>query len=935
MKRILTFIILLLFLYSCSTHVTFGPKDLNMDLVNDPKIRIGVLENGLRYVIRVNDNPEKKAEFRLGVNVGSLHEDEDKQGAAHFIEHMAFNGTDHFSQKELLDFFHDNGMSFGADLNASTSHTKTIYRFSLPTDQKEVIDKGFLILEDWAHGIRFQKEEVDKERNIIIEELRARKSVNKRVRDQVMPLVYGPSYLNRLPIGKKSIIETIGHEKLKEAYREWYQPERISVVVVGDIDADETEKKIKSTFSGLKNSENNPELLDFDIPKYTAFQYLNVKDPELKESSIKIYQHFKTRNLLAERNFRQYLIEKIYLSILKNRLKEKSLSGSSYDQVICFQDRLTTYDRVFYFSARVKDNQFNLSYEEILLEYERLKRYGVLESEIKEAGLGLLDSSKTSLKEQDTKESEAFASLYINKSLDKSIMLSPKEYNRLCKKYLSSINEDDVNQFLNSIDSNDRVIVCQGNSASLKAFPDRGKIETAMAKTKSMEIGLYSHKMAKAGLPMQVLTKGEIVNTAYYEKTNVTLLELSNGARVVLKPTLFKRDDVVFSAYSPGGLSLLDPKLIPLTELADPIFKYSGLGPLTKLELWTKLKSKKVNASIYVSNHEEGIKGYFSPKNLELFFKLINLGLSNLRFEKSAFEEQKKKYVQKKKNDQQSAFWKLQEKVFQTAWPKSAFNEMITPEAIQNLEFLLSKEALQGRFQNAGDFTFQFVGNFKMYEILPLIKKHIASLPTGKAKEKAKNVNCQPLPGNFSISINENLANKSNVIIQLNHYYMFSVKKAFEFSALETIVNMKINEILREDQGLIYSGKAWNRFFSLKPTIHSSLLIVLTCAPENVDKVVSGVKIILEDLRNAILSEEKIAQIKRIQLNNAKEARQENTWWSHAIKNLVMLDQDLDGLMNYEKYIDDLTPDTFQDHAKKYLDETNMLIAILNPKQGK
>ncbi|MBU1341620.1 MAG: insulinase family protein [Proteobacteria bacterium] len=933
MKKIIVLSMVLLLFASCATHLVYGPKDLNNGLVNDPEIRTGVLENGLRYVIRENKNPEQKAEFRFGINSGSLMEEDDEKGIAHFIEHMAFNGTRHFSQKEMFDFFQKNGMSFGADFNAYTTHTRIVYKFPLPSDQKKTIDKGFLILKDWADGIRFEKQEVDKERNIILEELRARKNLNQRIMDKIMPLVYGVSYLKSRPIGLESVIKTVSHQKLKACYKKWYQPQRMVVVVVGDINADVIEARIKSTFSGLKNNKDLPGLKDFDVPEYDTFQYATVSDPELTESSIRIYQHINTRKLFTERDLRQYLIEQIYSAILKNRLLDKSLSNSSYERILYSQDWLKKYDGVFYLAATVKDNQFKACFEEIFLEYERMKRYGVFESEVKEAKKNLLDSSKTGDIEQKTKKSETFANQYVSKSMDESIMFSPKEYIRLCKKYLPSIKDDDINLFLNRIDPNNRVIVCQGNNLFINFFPNKKDMDALFAKVSSMEVGLYSHQRAKEGLPMQQLTKSKIVNTKYYEKINVTRLELSNGAKVVLKPTLFKQDDVVFRAYSPGCLSLLDLKFLPLMELADPIFKQSGLGPLTKLELYSKLKSKKVNASIYVDIHEEGISGYFSPANLEFFFKLISLGLSQPRVEKSAFEEQKLKYIQKKQKMQNTAFWKFREKILQTAWPENAYNHIIGAESIQKLEFISSKQALKDRFQNAGDFTFQFVGNFKMHDILPLIEKHLAGLPADKIKEKAKNINCKPLPGKFSISMNENIEEKSNIFIFLNHYYTVSEKKLFEFSALETILNMKINESLREDQSLIYTSKAWSRFFSLKPSPHCVIGFVFTCAPENAEKVVSGVKTILKDLRENRMSEEKITQIKRIQATKAREARQDNNWWSSALKDSVMLNQDLNDLMEYENYIQELTPDTLQSNAKKYLDEANMLVAVLNPKK--
>jgi len=468
----------------------------------------------------------------------------------------------------------------------------------------------------------------------------------------------------------------------------------------------------------------------------------------------------------------------------------------------------------------------------------------------------------------------------------------------------------------------------------LKFFPDKNEAGNLMAKIKSMEVGPYSQQRAKEGLPMQKLTKGRIINTIYHEKINVTILELSNGARVVLKPTLFKQDDILFQAYSPGGLSLLDPELAPLTLLADPIFKHSGLGPLTKLALYMKLKSKKVWAGIYVDTYEEGIRGSFSPVNLELFFKLISLGFSQPRIEKKAFEDQKKKYAQKMQIMQDTATWKFIQKIAQTAWPKNDYSEAITAESIQKLDYASCKKGLRSRFLNAGDFTFQFVGNFKMHEILPLIEKYLTELPADKLKEQVKDLNCKPLPGKFSFSLNENIENKSNILIQLNHYHTITEKKSIEFSALKTILNMKIIEELREKQGLIYSGHASYRFYSLNPSAFSQITFHFTCASENVEKVISGLETILKDLRDTSLSEEKITQIKEIQLNQSREARQDNRWWSQSMKSLVMLNQDLNDLMEYKNYINELTPAILQNHAKKYLDETNMLIAVLNPNQG-
>ena len=932
MKKILVSIILLLLLGACASPVVFGPKDLDKNLTNDSDIRRGVLENGLRYIIRVNRIPEKRAEFRFGVIGGSLQENEDEQGAAHFIEHMAFNGTRHFPRGELFDFFQNNGMTFGADFSAQTSHAETIYRFSLPTDQKAIMDKGFLILKDWACGIRFEKQNVDKERNVILEELRAKQSVYKRVGDQILPLLYGPSYFKRCPAGKKSIIKNITPQKLKTAYKKWYQPGRMSLVVVGDMDADEIESKIKSSFSGLKNNENLPELKKYDIPDHKTFQYLNIKDPELIEGSARIYQYIKTK-LHKENDLRQYLIQRLYRTILENRLKGKRLPDRTYHWVSCYQGWLAGDTGYICLEAGIKNNKFRQFYENIFQEYERLFRYGVLKSELKSAKNILLAGAAIYCRDNKTKNSDYFANRYIGKLLYKNIILSPRSYKLLCRKYLPSIGVDEMNQFCRQLDASGRVVISMGNSASSKYFPYKKEMGKIIAEAKSKQPDHYVYQGVKPGLSTKNVTRGKIVKKTYIKKINVTILELSNGARVILKPTVFKQNDISFWAYSPGGASLLKPEMMPLIVLADPVVQKSGIGSYSNQALYKKLAAKKIKANIYVNLYEEGIKGNFSPENMALFFQMIHLGLTRLRFDEPAYKELQTEYAQQVKQMRNTAFWKFQRRIIETTWPDNDYSRPVTEKTIMQLDPVLFKKSLQGRFQNAGDFTFQFVGNFKLHDILPLIEKYLAGLPAGEIHEKPKDLGLKPLPGKYNFSINENLEGKSNIIVKLNHYDTITERKVIAFSALENILDMKLKEELRQKQGLIYSWYVACRFYSVQPSPYSQITFYFTCAPENVDRVVGGLKAILKNLRETRLSKEKIKAIQKIELNQSRRARHDNNWWSHALRDFVMLDQDLNPLMEYEDYIQKLTPVSLQNHAKKYLDETNMVIAVLNPRK--
>jgi zinc protease len=474
-----------------------------------------------------------------------------------------------------------------------------------------------------------------------------------------------------------------------------------------------------------------------------------------------------------------------------------------------------------------------------------------------------------------------------------------------------------------------------GNDSSAQYFPTKSEIEEFIAETASIGIEPNQQEVIDPGLLKEAVVQGTIVKKTYYEKADITKLELSNGAKVLLKPTKFKQNEINFWAYSPGGLSVLNPKLIPLKILANPIIQNSGIGPYSKQELFKKLMTKTIQLSVFVDDYEEGIKGNFSPIDMESFFQMISLGITQPRLDNKAFEEQKIKYAQETKQTQSTASWKFQRKIIETSWPDNEYSQPITEKTIMGLDSVLCKKILEERFQNAADFTFQFVGNFEIDKILPLIEKYLAGLPTGE-KEQAKDLKLKPLPGRHNFSINENLEDKSDIIIQLNHEYTFTEKRGSEFFALQTLLNMKIMEELRERKGLIYSERTDFQFYNARPEPYSQITFYLSCSPENVESVIDGLKTILKDLREVRITEEKIEEIKKTAVNYCIKARDNNNWWSSALRrDLVLPDFDFNDLVNYEPFIQELTPDTLQACAKKYLDESNMVIGVLNPKKGK
>lgn len=935
MKKTLFLFCILFTLCSCSSHVNFRSRDLNKALENDPKGRIGKLDNGLSYVIRRNKNPAGQAEFRLGINGGSLLENGEEHGAAHFIEHMAFNGSQHFSENKVIDFFRNHGMAFGADLNAFTGHTKTVYRFSLPTDQKEAIDTGFVVLQDWASGINFDEKEVNKERGIILEELRMKRSAAKRIRDKIMPLVYGPLYSENLPIGRENVIQSISAEELKTLYKKWYQPELMAVVVVGDIDVDEMESKIKASFSSLTNVKNLPRLKDFEIPKYEAIQSVNVTDPEQIDSLIRIYQHTKTRKMIIEKDLRQYLIGQLYTEILNNRFLDKKSTEQACHRVSCSQGWLTEHDGFFYTGAQVKDNNYRQCFKEIFLEIEMVGRYGVQEGELENAKNILLENSQAAVKKQHTKKSLHYANQYIKKALDKSIIFSADSYDRLNRKYLATIQAKEINDFHNQIQlQSNRIMISLGNDDTAKYFASHEKLKQILADVKSQHLEPYVYTAMEKPFFTKKVIQGKIVKQIYNENLDITILDLSNGARVILKPTQFEKNEITFWAHSQGGISLIAPELKPVSQLVNPMVQNSGIGPYTKQELVKKLKGKKLNLNLYLGIYEEGLKGSFSPDNLELFFQLLHLGISQPRFDHAVFQEQKTILAQNISHQQKTAFGKFFNRLSAELFEDNLYAQQITPEAVLKLGPDKCRDIFFQRFINGNDFIFQFVGDFKVADVIFYIEKYIASLPSNGTIEKARDIGLIPPTGKSYYKIDENLEDKSFILILLHDYFKFTEETTYELATLKTILDIKINEELREKNSLIYSGKSFCKFYPGMPVPYSEIYFHFMCAPENTKKVIAGLKKILNVLKEENLSAEKIQMIKKIVKTNSKKDRANNWWWSTVLHNLIIQDQDLNQLLEYADYIETFSPATLQGYAKKYLSQDNMVIGILNPKSG-
>ncbi|MFC1530624.1 M16 family metallopeptidase, partial [Gemmatimonadota bacterium] len=525
----------------------------------DPQVRIGVLPNGLRYFIRENGRPENRAELRLVMNTGSIMEDDDQKGLAHFVEHMAFNGSEHFEKQELVDFLESIGMSFGPDLNAMTSFDETIYMLTVPTDSAEDFERSFLVLEDWAHGLSFDPEELDKERGVIVEEWRGSQGAQMRMMNRQLPILFHRSlYSERLPIGEVDIIRSFDRDTILRYYREWYRPDLMAVIAVGDFDADQVEELIRSHFRDLTAPAEARPRLYAEVPDHDETLFAIATDPEATGTQVQIYWKLPLGTTGTAAAYRQSLVESIYNSMLNQRLAELTQQadppflGASASKGLFIRSK-----EVYSLGAVVENDGLVRGLEAAFTEVERVARHGFLSSELERRKTILLRGIEQAWRERDKLYSSSFAGEYVNAFLYGDGIPGLEYEYELYRRFIPEITLDEVNELARAwITDRNRVIMINAPEKEDVEVPSEDELLDIFTRVTASEIEPYEENISDIPLMPVEPTPGEITAERHIDEVDVTEWELSNGVRVVFKPTDFDEDRIVFQAFSPGGSSL-------------------------------------------------------------------------------------------------------------------------------------------------------------------------------------------------------------------------------------------------------------------------------------------------------------------------------------------------------------------------------------------
>ncbi len=901
----------------------------------DPNVVVKKLPNGLTYYIRKNGKPENRAELRLVINAGAILEDEDQRGLAHFLEHMAFNGTKNFEKQGLIDYMQSIGMRFGADVNAYTSFDETVYMLQIPTDDQEIVDKGFQILEDWAWQITLSAEEIEKERGVVAEEWRLGRGASARIFDKQLPMLFsGSRYADRLPIGKLEVIENAPREAFLRFYRDWYRPDLMAVIVVGDFDTAEVEAKIKKHFGRIPAAASPRERAYYEVPDHKETLFSIETDPELPQSIVQIFYKHPSQTMKTEADFRESVVHGIAQNILNERLQERSQDADP--PFIAAFTGLTGYVRVsdvFMQAALVKENGFEEGLTALLAEAKRAKQHGFAETELERQKVNILRSLERAYNERDKTESSVFAGRYLGAFLSGDPMLDIGNRLALYKKLLPGVSLDEVNRAVDRwISDKNRVVLVSAPEKEGLTPPTRAQLLALIDKAESLEVAAYEDKVSDAPLLAAKPKPGRVFMEDYLEEVDVYDWKLSNRARVVFKPTDFKNDEVRFSAFSPGGTSLAaDGDYVPATT-AVLLMNESGLGEFDSIELQKKLAGKVASASPSIGELNEGMAGSASPQDLETLFQLIYLHFTQPRAEAKAFESLTAKYKELVLNREKSPDTIFSDEVSKVLYQNHPRRQPLTAETIAEMDMDASLKFYRDRYADAGDFTFVFVGNVEPQRLKSLVAQYLGGLPNIGRKESWKDIGVKYFKGKQKIKVNRGLEPKSRVRMIFTGEAAWSPRNRLALNMLNEALRIRLREILREDMGGVY-GVGVSGSLSKRPKERFSASVSFGCDPENVDKLTQAVLDELERAAKEGFEPSYLEKIKEIALRRYEVNLKRNSFWIANLRYYFDYGLDPAEILQYKTKLETVDNALLIKAARTYYDNENYLHAALYPEK--
>jgi len=916
-------------------QIDAGTIGLGQQLPMDSAFVHGKFENGLTYYIRKNKKPENRAELRLVVNAGSILENEQQQGLAHFIEHMAFNGTESFAKQEIVDYLESIGMRFGPDINAYTSFDETVYMLQIPTDSLNIIKKGFQILSEWAHRIAFSDAEIEKERGVVIEEWRLGRGASSRMLDKQLPiLLHNSRYAERLPIGKKTVLDTFQHNQLRKFYRNWYRPDLMAVIAVGDFDPTMIEKFIRENFYQIKNIVNPPERVIYEVPDHAETLYAIASDSEATYSRINIYHKLPLEENRTTLAYREHIIERLYNRMLNERLSELTREENPpFIYAASREGRMIRSKNFYILSAIVEDNGIQRGFESLLTEALRVQTYGFTETEMERHKKAILRAREQQFNERDKTESSRYAAQCVGHFLYENPIPDIAFQYDLDKRFLPEIRLEEVNNLSKKwLTEENRVVLADSPQKADLHIPTAIELEAVFNRVKEISIDAYVDDFIDQPLLETEFLPKEIVSENYFADLDVTEWILENGIRVVLKPTDFKNDEIRFSAFSPGGNSIVADSNLIAAESATGIIREGGIGAFNQTQLQKYLSGKIVRVWPYIGELSEGFSGFAAPEDLKTLLELVYLNYTSVR-------------------EDSISFLAFRDRLFgiyqnRSASPEAAFQDTLTAtltqnhirfrpwstETLQHLNLRKSIEIFRNRFADASDFTFLFVGNFKPDSIKPLIKTYFGALPVLNRNETWKNNTYQYPKGIIKKEVYKGKEPKSRTSIVITGPFSWERRERYICNSMMDALRIKLRERLREDMSGTYSINVYSSYVHF-PVQRYRITFQFGSDPERVEELCSEIFTQIDSLKAFGTTDVYLNKVKESQLRAYETNLKENEFWISNLEFKYFHQEPLNDIITYNDLIKTLTLEDIKSAANKYLNTDNYVRVVLYPEK--
>jgi len=918
------------------TFTVYAQKgDVNAPLPSDPQVLKGKFENGLTYYVRPNDQPANKVELRLVVKAGSILEDEEQQGLAHFMEHMNFNGTKHFEKNQLVSYLQSIGVQFGADLNAYTGFDETVYILPVPTDKAGNLEKGFQIIEDWAQNALLTDKDIDEERAVVLEESRLGKGAEQRMLDKYLPeLMSGSVYAKRLPIGKDEILKHFKHDRIRSFYKEWYRPELMAVVVVGDIDTTTAMKYLRSHFAGLKNKGGRTRMMP-DVPTRTEPAAMVLTDKEATQYQLSIV--FPTQKEQVEKtvgDYRRNIAEQLAMEILNTRLSDLARSSNPpYLYAAVGMDGWARGYENFSAFAGFTEEGPKRALNALTAELLKAKQFGFTEQELEIAKKNALAGIERIYNERSNTESKDYADEYIRNFLQQEPIPGIENEYEYYKTYVPGITLDELNaQVKEWMGSSNTFTLITAPEAGKTNLPDDAGLLAMTQKGFAQTVTPAAETTIAKELLDEKPVPGKVVGRHEEKELGATTYTLSNGIKVTVKKTDFKNDEIQLAGVRKGGTNNYGVADMYNARYATSVVGAMGIGGFAPVDLEKVLAGKAISAGVSLGDVESYVSGRSTVKDVETMLQLLYLRMMQPRKDEALF----KAFVEKQKTAVQFAASSPQV-VFRDTIVKTLYNNnplrpnaVPRPEDFDAINIDRAISIYRNAFSSADGYHFFIVGNVDEKTMLPLIETYIGSIPASGKVPVAKDNGVRPVQGHHRVNVYKGTEQKSVVLTYISGEIPYSEELELKADALTEILNIKVIEELREKLGGIYSG-GYASSVEKEPYERYAVVLQLPCGPENVDKLLTAAAQEVAALKEKGPSVEDLAKVKKQWQEQHRENVEKNGYWVAKLEDILYRDRSRKPVLQYDKWIDKLTVKDIQEAAKLLLNGKNEFTAVLYP----